>query len=233
MKQLLNKMDDEPAASNETSNELHSSEKNSKSTSYRGGRNCCVRIPKDGILKKKWIKILKDKGLSNPSENHVVCSAHISGGKKTYDNNIPSVFDTSKGQKERRLLMRNVETDKEANTSMAEPINVEESETPSREITTTKTSSLIQELEETQERYIQLEAKYDNDMKEMKQCLFRLERFLSSDIDFIFYTGFPDYTTFKAFFNYLSPECRHLGSATAQIVSDVQKKTWQSKIFMT
>ena len=186
----------------------------------------------------------------------MVCSAHFSGGKKTYDNNIPSVFDTSKGQKERRLLIRNVETDKETNTSMAEPVNVEESETPSREITTTKTSSLIQELEETKERYIQLkakydndmkemkqcliqeleetkeryiqlEAKYDNDMKEMKQCLFRLERFLSSDTDFRFYTEFPDYTTFKAFFNYLSPECCHLnyhGSATAQIVSDVQKR---------
>ena len=90
----------------------------------------------------------------------------------------------------------------------------------------TKTSSLLQELEEIKERYIQLEAKYDNDMKEMKQCLFRLDRFLSSD-DFRFYTGFPDYTTFKDFFNYLSPECCHLnyhGSATAQIVSDVQKK---------
>ena len=109
---------------------------------------------------------------------------------------------------------------------MAEPVNVEESETPSRKIATTKTSSLIQEFEETKERYIQLEAKYDNYMKEMKLCLFRLERLLSSDIHFRFYTRFPDYTTFKAFFNYLSPECRHLnyyGSATAQIASDVQK----------
>ena len=64
-------------------------------------------------------------------------------------------------------------------------------------------------------------------MKEMKQCMFRLERFLSSDTDFRFYTGFPDYTTFKDFFNYLSPECCHLNynrSATTQIVSDVQKK---------
>ena len=157
----------------------------------------------------------------------MVCSAHFSDEKKTYDNNISSVFDASEGQKERRLLVRNVETDKETNTSMAEPVHVEESETTSREVTTTKTSSLIQELEETKERYIQLEAKYDNDTKEMKQCLFRLERFLSSDTDYRFYTGFPDYTTFKAFFNYLSPECCHLnyhGSATAQIISDVQKK---------
>ena len=61
----------------------------------------------------------------------------------------------------------------------------------------------------------------------MKNCLFRLERFTGSDIDFKFYTGFPDYTTFKAFFNYLSPECCHLnyhGSTTAPILFDTQKK---------
>ena len=173
-------MDDEPGASNETSNEPHASENNSKSTSYRGGRNCCVphcgnnsrrnhllsfhRIPKDGILGEKWIKILKAEGLSNPSENHVVCSAHFSGGKKTYD--IPSVFDTTKSQKETRLLIRNVETYRTepvnvADTAqpvndedMAQPVNVEESETPSREITTTETNSLMKELEETKERYI-------------------------------------------------------------------------------
>ena len=236
-------MDDEPGTSNETSNELHASESNTKSTSYRGGRNCCVphcgnnsrrnhllsfhRIPKDGILKKKWTKILKAKGLSNPSQNHMVCSANFSGRKKTYDNNIPSVFDTSKGQKERQLLIRNVETDKETNTSMAEPVNVEESETPSREIKTTKTSSLLQELEETKERYIRLEAKYDNDMKEMmKQCLFRLKRFLSSDTDFRFYTGFPDYTTFKAFFNYLSPECCHLNYHGLNLDLGIHNVTW-------
>ena len=85
----------------------------------------------------------------------------------------------------------------------------------------------MKKMEETKERYIQLEAKYDNDMKEIKQCLFRLQRFLCSDTDFRFYTGFPDYTTFKAFFNYLSPKCSDLnyhGPATAQIVSDIQKR---------
>ena len=68
-------MDDEPDTSNETSNKLHASKGNSKFTSYRGGRNCCVphcgnnsrrnhllsfhRIPKDGILKKKVDKDTK------------------------------------------------------------------------------------------------------------------------------------------------------------------------------
>ena len=65
-------MDDGPGTSNETSNELHASEDNSKSTSYRGGRNCCVphcgnnshrndllsfhRIPKDEILEKSGLR---------------------------------------------------------------------------------------------------------------------------------------------------------------------------------
>ena len=61
----------------------------------------------------------------------------------------------------------------------------------------------------------------------MKSCLFRLERFVSSDVDFKFYTGFPDYTTFKAFFSYLSPECCNLnyhGTTTTPILSHAQKK---------
>ncbi len=73
----------------------------------------------------------------------------------------------------------------------------------------------------------QLQAKYDHDMNAVKHCLFRLERFVSSDHDFKFYTGFPDYATFKAFFNYLSPECHHLnyhGSSTAPVLSEDQKK---------
>ena len=43
-------MDDEPGTSNETSNELHASEGNSKSMSYRGGRNCCVPHYVMGII---------------------------------------------------------------------------------------------------------------------------------------------------------------------------------------
>ena len=41
------------------------------------------------------------------------------------------------------------------------------------------------------------------------KCSFRLERFIGSDHDFKFYTGFPDYTTFSAFFVYL-PTCQNL-----------------------
>ncbi len=37
-----------------------------------------------------------------------------------------------------------------------------------------------------------------------------MERFIGSDHDFWFYTGFPDYATFQVFFDYLSPACNNL-----------------------
>ena len=72
-----------------------------------------------------------------------------------------------------------------------------------------------------------LQSKYDEDMKKMGECLFRIERFIGSDSDFRFYTGFPDYSTFKEFFDYLSPACNHLvyhGSNTAPITPECQVK---------
>ena len=68
---------------------------------------------------------------------------------------------------------------------------------------------------------------YDEDMGKMGECLFRIERFIGSDSDFRFYTGFPDYFTFKTFFDYLSSACNHLvyhGSNTAPITSECQAK---------
>ena len=61
----------------------------------------------------------------------------------------------------------------------------------------------------------------------MRGCLFRIERFIGSDSDFRFYTGFPNYMTFKAFFDYLSPACNHLiyhGSNTVPITDECQAK---------
>ena len=55
---------------------------------------------------------------------------------------------------------------------------------------------------------------------------------MGSDIDFKFYTGFPNYSNFKAFYEYLSPAHEHLiylGSNTA----NVAEQMWQSKIHVT
>ena len=86
--------------------------------------------------------------------------------------------------------------------------------------------NLQKQIEALQSKNNSLQKKYD-DMKAMEQCLFRMERFIGSDSDFRFYTGFPDYSTFKAFFNYLLPACNHLiyrGSTTHPINSNTQRK---------
>ena len=232
-------MDSEPGTSKETNEQQQQCE-----ILYRGEKNCCVpqcgnnsrknpllsfhKIPKDESLRKKWTKLLKTKGLCNPTNNHLVCSAHFPGGKKTYDNNMPTIFDTTKPLKQRRLIVkRELCNLSEANETSSTDIVTTEDTTKEEPVEQLSICTIREQLEALKEEYKQLEAKYDRDTKEMKNCLFRLERFISSDIDFKFYTGFPDYTTFKAFFNYLSPECCHLnyhGSTTAPILSDTQKK---------
>ena len=53
-------------------------------------------MPKDPKLKKIWTELLKTKGLSNPGPNQYLWSAYFPGGKKTYDNNIPTIFPGSR-----------------------------------------------------------------------------------------------------------------------------------------
>ena len=59
------------------------------------------KIPKNPEMRKKWIRLLKRKGIRDPGPSHRVCSSHFVGGTKTYSNNIPTIFGavTSKPRK--------------------------------------------------------------------------------------------------------------------------------------
>ncbi len=58
------------------------------------------KIPKNPELKKKWMRLLKRKGVREPGPSYRVCSMHFLEGKKTYTNNIPTIFATkSKARK--------------------------------------------------------------------------------------------------------------------------------------
>lgn len=84
-----------------------------------------------------------------------------------------------------------------------------------------------------QANYDKLQQKYNDDMEKMQQKQFRMERFIVSDHDFRFYTGFPDYATFKVFFDYLTPACNHLiyyGCANDTVVaSEEQNKRGRAR----
>ena len=51
-------------------------------------------IPKNPALRKIWLSKIILKNFK-PTTAHSVCSAHFEGGKKTYDNNIPTIVPTT------------------------------------------------------------------------------------------------------------------------------------------
>ena len=94
----------------------------------RGGINCCVphwtnnSLRNSGIsfhkrmrlYKKKWVKLLKTKGLQDIGPNYRVCSSHFPGCKKTYLNNIPTELTAPKHAKTcRQLFRQEIDTPKE------------------------------------------------------------------------------------------------------------------------
>ena len=118
------------------------------------------KIPKDEALRKKWVKLFKTKGLCNPSDNHLLCSAHFPGGIRTYDNNIPTILDIRKHLKQRRIIVKHVapvcELSATEETSSADVITIEEE--PVEQLTN---SNIQEQLDALKEKYQQLEAKYD------------------------------------------------------------------------
>ena len=190
------------------------------------------KIPVEPTLRKKWLKLLKIKGFYNPGPNHQVCSAHFTEGKKTYENNIPTVMmpETSQTVKRENVFERNF---KEVAETMPNAMESISSDHESRECMQPVAENLQEQLQllqkkhdTLQEKHDTLQKKYNDDMKAMEQQLFRMERFIGSDHDFRFYTGFPNYSTFKVFFDFLSPACNSLiyyGSSTGTC-SQQQKK---------
>ena len=112
------------------------------------------KVPKDEALRKKWIK------LCNPSDSHLLCSAHFPGGIRTYDNNIPTILDIRKHLKQRRIIVKHVapvcELSATEETSSADVITIEEE--PVEQLTD---SNIQEQLDALKEKYQQLEAKYD------------------------------------------------------------------------
>ena len=227
-----------------------------ESKASRGGRTCCVsncnnnsrnrpdisyhKLPKEPTLRRKWSKLLKTKGLYNPGENNYVCSDHFPGGEKTYENNIPTMLSSETCQPAKRRKV-SIVSDDPASTSSKVRVqegfkeNEPESETMiMNEQPEPVIRSLEDQLIELQTNY-ELQQKYVDDMAKMQQKLFRLERFIASDHEFRFYTGFPDYATFKVFFDYLSPACNNLiyygypnGTETV-VISKEHKKSGRAR----
>lgn len=74
--------------------------------------NCCVpgcvadskrhfrlkfyALPTKNYLKRKWVKLLRNKALKTDSKYTSVCSLHFKSGRKTYETNVPTLFPWSR-----------------------------------------------------------------------------------------------------------------------------------------
>jgi hypothetical protein len=143
---------------------------------------------------------------------------HFVEGKKTYTNNIPTVSaTTSKPIKSPtvRVTVLNLNTPQCSSSETSRAV---------RDYADTSTSTVISEINYTstvvetinklkekmailETEKLQLQKQHVEGIEKVQLGAFQLERFIGSDSDFRFYTGFPNYSSFKAFYDYLSRAC--------------------------
>ena len=68
------------------------------------------RIPKQEIIRREYVRLLRNDNLKLKSESTRVFSAHWTGGKKLSRDHLPSIFSWSKKKTERRILSRTEST---------------------------------------------------------------------------------------------------------------------------
>ncbi|XP_028406791.1 uncharacterized protein LOC114529234 [Dendronephthya gigantea] len=201
-----------------------------------GGTTCCVpkcssnsvrtpgvsfhKFPKEPSSKETWLNLL---GISKqPLKSHKVCSLHFPGGKKVLGA-LPRSSSFSNRQTSNskcgRIVtenMKRISTTQHAGKHDMQQTN---------EIS--ELFALKSELEQLKKENASLKTKHDELSTKYKLCALRLEHVIASDANFKFYTSFPNYTTFKAFFNYLQPACNLLmyaGTKNSQHASETQAK---------
>ena len=187
-----------------------------------GGTTCCVplcrsnsvknpelsfhKFPQDSSLKETWLNLLHiDK---QPLKSHKICSLHFPGGKKSFGA-LPTVLKLSCRQ------TVNSNQGREYILSCDSIINTTDETTTSEQQTSGnifKPDIKTQEssYEKLTTEHTELKRKYDELSSKYEQCVLTIEHVLASDTTFKFYTGFQNYQTFQAFFEYLQPACNFL-----------------------
>ena len=197
----------------------------------RGGTTCCVplchnnnvknpklsfhKFPVESSLRETWMNLL---GITKePLKSHKVCSLHFPGGKKLYGA-LPTAFIPSSRSTEKSRERFNPENNCLENVIVS--LHDDEPETSGRQ-------SFESSYNDLETKYSALEEKYNDLSSKYKQSVLRLEHVLASDTEFKFYTSFQNYSTFKAFFDYLQPACnslKYVGSNNTEILTAKQNK---------
>ena len=161
------------------------------------------QFPKDLSIKETCLNLLGiDK---QPFKSHKVCSLHFPGGKKSFGA-LPTVLNCSGRQTSNSNIGRkNITPDCNTMPIVGDLTKCEQQKTTSHK-SNNEQGSLRAENIKLKERCEELTNRY-------KQCVLRIEHVIASDTNFKFYTGFQNYQTFKAFYDYLQPACHFLNYA--------------------
>ncbi len=192
----------------------------------RGGTTCCVplctsnsmknknlsfyQFPMESSTKEKWLNLLGIQ--KQPLKSHKVCSLHFPGGKKVLDA-LPTAPMSS---------YRQTKNSSEGRDSAALVTNV-----PTLVKEQSTEDGFEQQYNKLKTKHDELKTKHEELSNKYNQCVLRLEHVIASDTNFKFYTSFPNYATFKAFFDYLQPACNFLmyaGSCNTEHVEATQQK---------
>ena len=168
------------------------------------------QFPRESSTKEKWLNLL---GIQKQIlKSHKVCSLHFPGGRKML-NALPTAPMSSHRQTKNSSEGRcSTDVDTTVPTIVEQQSTEDESE---------------QQYNKLETEHAELKTKYEELSNKYKQCVLRLEHVIASDANFKFYTSFPNYATFKAFFNYLQPACNSLmyaGSCNTEHVEATQQK---------
>ena len=215
-------------------------------------------------LRKRWLHMISRQNFDNPGPGHRVCSLHFIGGRKTYMNNVPTIVPKSKGRKEQMprptckarnrpsILQKTMAQGEILNSSMpttspvqnqeleqAEEANVAGNEDPgvgTERVLRERIAQLeleVKRLKEANEELSQQKSPTDGDIKGSN---FSVNAFKSNPKLFRYYTGLPDYETFRIILESFGPAVDNLvyiGSNTsaskitsADYVKKAQKGTY-------
>ncbi|KXJ07684.1 uncharacterized protein LOC110250208 [Exaiptasia diaphana] len=214
-----------------------------------GGTACCVptcknstkrnsnlsfhKFPKAKKLRSEWVHLIGRKDFV-PNEHHRVCSEHFPGGKKSYINNVPTVtpkkLQLTKSKPRATFKCRNripitqlAGTNCTSTNSQVEVDSNSENK-PTVEDLEHQIARLENELRSIKEEH----EREVSDLKvQLKQAKLSLDRFKESGSDIEFYTGFSNYSNFKAFFKFLSSAClksHYIGSKNGDLQPEQQEK---------
>ncbi len=217
-------MEDKPSTSMEVNEPGSLPAKVNELKRKRSGTKCCVpfcdshtgrnpelsfhKFPQDPKLRKAWLHWISRVDFQ-PNEHHRVCSKHFEGGKKTYLNNIPTVVPKCMKSTPSKPRATYKCRQRESN-----PVTTPRKKRICENETVKKLQSEIDELKGTivnlRNENENQEHKISTLQENLKQQKFTVDRFKSNNANFELYTGFQNYETFKAFYNFLCPACERL-----------------------